>query len=275
MRFTAQVITETHANNNRAGFSVIALSSDKQGLELGFWTNRIWVQNGGTVPTLFTQGEGVPFDTTAGLIPYELRVWGNAYSLTISNTEILSGSLRDYTAFTGTLDVYETPNFIFFGDDTTSAQATVKLSHISVITNTALPGRNAASNTPLVIDKLGLLDIDAGGQNVVMTVTVNSGVLTLTTTVPGGLTADQINGNGSSMVVAVGPLGQINTSLAFTPALIYRSDAGFFGVDTATVSLNDQGHTGSGGALTSQKSFPLAVQAAANFDYLPIIIKNN
>jgi hypothetical protein len=289
LRFTVQVISETHpiafsdrngdGLGDRAGFNVIAISSDgQQGIELGFWTDQIWAQNGGAAEpppnsnTLFTHGESASFNTTTGLIPYELRVLGSAYSLAVGSTEILSGSLRDYTAFNGSPNVYETPNFIFFGDNTGSAKAVVKLSHISVITNAALPNRTAAGNVPVVIDKLGLIDIDAGGQNVVMTLTANNGVLTLTTTAPGGLTAGQISGNGSPTVVATGPLGQINSSLTFTPALIYRSRAGFFGVDTATVAANDQGHTGNGGALTGQKSFNITVRAS-NFSYLPVIIK--
>jgi VCBS repeat-containing protein len=287
LRFTAQVINETHTGSDRngdglddrAGFSVIALSSDKRGIELGFWTNRIWAQNGGaSIPmtgTLFTQGEGTAFNTTTALILYELRVLGGAYSLAVSNTEILSGSLRDYSAFSGPIDPYETPNFIFLGDNTTSARATMRLSYISVITNASLPDHTVANSSPLVIDKLGLLDVDAGGNNVVVIMTVNSGVLTLTTTAPGGLTTGQISGNGTNAIVATGPLGQINTTLAFTPALIYRSNAGFSGLDPASVTINDQGHTG-GGALTNQKSFNINVLAdLTNSTFLPVIIKSD
>ncbi|GIK38211.1 MAG: hypothetical protein BroJett011_20440 [Chloroflexota bacterium] len=289
LRFSAQVISEDHplassdrngdGLGDRAGFNVIAISSDgQQGIELGFWTDQIWAQNGGAAEpppnsnTLFTHGESASFNTTAGLIPYELRVLGSAYSLTVGSTEILSGSLRDYTAFNGSPDVYETPNFIFFGDNTGSAKAIVKLSHISVITNAALPNRTAAGNIPLVIDNLGLMDIDAGGQNVVMTLTANNGILTLTTTAPGGLTGGQISGNGSPTVMATGPLGQINTSLAFTPALIYSRNTGFFGIDTVTVTINDQGYSGSGGALTAQKTFNITVKTS-NSGYLPVIVK--
>jgi hypothetical protein len=277
IRFTAQVITETHANNNRAGFSLIALSNDKQGIELGFWTNRIWAQNGGVAPDLFTQGEGANVDTTAGLMTYELRVLGDAYSLVVGSTEILTGSLRDYTAFSGFPDVYETPNFMFFGDDTGSARGIVKLSNISVITNANLPDRTVASGAPLIIDRLGLLDVDEGGKNATITLTVNSGVLNLTTSAPGGLTAGQISGNGSNTVVAAAPLGQINTSLIFTPALIYQSNSGFSGLDILTVKVNDQGHTG-GGELIGQKSgniFVEAVGSSTHSHYLPIVLKSN
>jgi hypothetical protein len=42
--------------------------------------------------------------------------------------------LRDYTNFSGPIDPYETPNFIFMGDNTTSAEARIKLSFVSVTT---------------------------------------------------------------------------------------------------------------------------------------------
>jgi hypothetical protein len=45
-------------------------------------------------------------------------------------------------------------------------------------------------------------------------------------------------------------------------------------VDTVTVAINDQGHTGSGGGLIDQKNFNIAVQAP-DASYLPLIIKSN
>jgi uncharacterized repeat protein (TIGR01451 family) len=111
-----------------------------------------------------------------------------------------------------------------------------------------------------VIDGLGLMDIDANLQTIVATLTINSGVLTLTTTASNGLTGGQVSGNGTNTVVATGSLAQINTSLAYSPALIYRSNPGFYGLDTATLTVNDQGNTG-GSALTGQKSFLITVQA--------------
>ena len=88
LSFTVQLLAEDHSNlaaqNNtavdniadRAGFSVIVLSSDRRGIELGFWTNdsnttnRIWAQNDGAVKadpnnapagTRFTHAEGTSF----------------------------------------------------------------------------------------------------------------------------------------------------------------------------------------------------------------------
>lgn len=128
--FTTQVMTESHVGNDRAGFSVIILSSDLMGIELGFWTNEVWAQEGGSPPGLFTHAEGAAFNTTSGLITYTLTITGSTYALSASSGAVLSGGLRDYTAFTGSPNPYETPNLIFLGDDTSSAQAKIKLSAV-------------------------------------------------------------------------------------------------------------------------------------------------
>jgi hypothetical protein len=138
--FTVQVELEDHAGSDRnndgvddrAGFSLIVLSSDKRGIELGFWKDRIWVQEGGSGSELFTQAEHAPFDTQSARVPYALAVQGEAYTLSSNGTPILSGNLRDYTAFNGFPDPYETPNLIFLGDDTSSASATIGLAYVAV-----------------------------------------------------------------------------------------------------------------------------------------------
>jgi hypothetical protein len=129
LQFDIQLLGEAHANNDRAGFSIIALSSDKKGIELGFWQDEVWAQSDS--PVLFQHAEGAAFDTTAALTRYDLRILGSAYSLSVNGgpTPLLSGSLRDYSAF-GT--PYDTPNFLFLGDDTGSAQGSVRLAHVAL-----------------------------------------------------------------------------------------------------------------------------------------------
>ncbi|MEL7039049.1 MAG: DUF4347 domain-containing protein, partial [Cyanobacteria bacterium J06592_8] len=146
VNFTARVVSEENAGsdrngddrNDRAGFSVTAISNDNtKAIELGFEDNQIWAQEGGTSatdPLLFTQAEGVAFDTTSGLVDYELRIFDDTYTLSADGNSILSGQLRDYTAFENRLDPYELPNFLFFGDNTTSAQAEIELGPVSVTT---------------------------------------------------------------------------------------------------------------------------------------------
>jgi hypothetical protein len=131
--FTIQVEDELHQNNNRAGFSIIVLSDDAMGVELAFWEDQIWVQNDDQTGGLFSHGEGVAFATNTRLIAYQLRIAGDSYTLLADTKPILTGPLRNYSLFEGFPDPYETPNFLFMGDDTTSAQARISLSFVSVI----------------------------------------------------------------------------------------------------------------------------------------------
>ena len=121
--------------DDRAGFSLIVVSSDKRAIELGFWKDRIWAQADGAAEPpagpLFTQAEGAAFNTQVGRIPYTLVVQGDAYTLSSTGTPILSGKLRDYSAFNGLPDPYETPNLIFLGDDTAAAGAKIDLAYVA------------------------------------------------------------------------------------------------------------------------------------------------
>ena len=96
--FSAQLDAETHKNTNRAGFSVILLADDKQGIELGFWTDTIFAQSDAP---LFTHGEDASFSTTNGVTAYALAVLGANYILRANGVPILSGPVRDYTEFGG------------------------------------------------------------------------------------------------------------------------------------------------------------------------------
>jgi hypothetical protein len=133
--FTAQVVAESHVSNDRAGFSLLVTSSDKRGIELGFWENEVWAQEGGSSQP-FTHAEGAVFTTTSGLIKYRLSVLGNTYTLAADGVTILSGQLRDYTTAPAPplpVNPYTTPNLIFLGDDTSAAQSILKLAAVSVV----------------------------------------------------------------------------------------------------------------------------------------------
>jgi hypothetical protein len=131
VNFTVQVESEAHANNDRAGFSVIILGNDAKGIELSFWENEIWVKSDDGTGGLFKHGEGIAFATNA-LTEYQVTFIGDTYTLTANAEPLLTGPLRDYSAFAGFPDPYEAPNFLFLGDNTTSAQARVRLRFVSV-----------------------------------------------------------------------------------------------------------------------------------------------
>lgn len=126
-----RVLSESHANNNRAGVSLIALASDLQGIELAFWSNEIWVQSGPD----FLHAEGAAFDTTSAITKYDLAIQGGTYSLRADGSQILTGNLRNYSSFGLP---YNLPSFIFVGDDTTSASASFEFSRLAVVPEPSL-----------------------------------------------------------------------------------------------------------------------------------------
>jgi hypothetical protein len=65
-------------------------------------------------------------------VTYELRVKGDGYTLLAGDETILSGPLRNYSAFSGPIDPYETPNFIFLGDNSSNGSARVRITGLSV-----------------------------------------------------------------------------------------------------------------------------------------------
>ncbi len=144
--FDLQVVSEGHATrddngdtkDDRAGFSVIAISQDLLGLELGFFEDRIWAYAaaGEGANSLFTQAEGVAFDTTLELTHFDLTVQGNSYRLSDGVSELLTGTLRNYnpSGVNVLINPYDNPSFLFLGDDTSSADSHVLLGSISVTT---------------------------------------------------------------------------------------------------------------------------------------------
>jgi hypothetical protein len=148
VNFTVQVDSEAHTNNDRAGFSVIILDKAAQGIELSFWENEIWVKSDEATGGLFKHGEGIAFATSA-LTDYQVIFMGDTYTLTANAEPLLTGPLRDYSAFAGFPDPYETPNFLFFGDNSTSAQARVRLRFVSVTgTESVMPTSTGAISLP-------------------------------------------------------------------------------------------------------------------------------
>lgn len=127
VRFDARVISESHASNDRAGLSLIVIGSDLRGIELGFWETEIWAQSG----PAFTRAESALVDTTAGIALYNVLLDGpaNTYTLSRNGNPILSGSLRNYSSFGAP---YSLPNYVFVGDNTTSAGGAFEFGYLGV-----------------------------------------------------------------------------------------------------------------------------------------------
>ncbi|MEG4836842.1 Ig-like domain-containing protein, partial [Microcoleus sp. B9-D4] len=145
LSFNLQMISESRTRPERAGFSIVAVTSDRKAIEIGFQrlsatSGNIFAQGDGITPNqsgqtngLFLAAENVPYNTNIAT-NYTLRVQGDKYFLSNGSNLILEGPLRDYSGFSGLIDPYETPNFLFLGDDTTSAQANINLTRVSLQT---------------------------------------------------------------------------------------------------------------------------------------------
>ena len=129
LRVTLRVLDENHGTRiDRAGFSLTVLSLDRKGIELGFWKDRVWAQSDSP---LFTHAEEALWPNTDSQV-FELTLQGGTYTLGVSGKTVLTGPIRDYTPFVGLIDPYETPNFLFIGDNTTSAGASIGVGRVEL-----------------------------------------------------------------------------------------------------------------------------------------------
>ena len=136
LRLNLRVLEENHGTRvDRSGCSVIVLGSDKKGIELGFWKDRVWAQSDSP---LFTHAEEALWPNVDSHV-FELTLQGATYTLGVGGKTVLTGPIRDYTPFVGLLDPYETPNFVFIGDNTTSAGASIGLGRVELLPLTVTP----------------------------------------------------------------------------------------------------------------------------------------
>lgn len=132
--FTVKIAAEAHGSNtNRAGFSVIVTDNNKNGIEMGFWEDKIWVQNLG-----FMHGAEIEFDTTE-VTHYSLTLVNGIFTL-VADPDGLAKTLTGSTVFYDANGLpapfqnfpYRTPNVLFFGDDTTSASTSFNLYRVGI-----------------------------------------------------------------------------------------------------------------------------------------------
>lgn len=147
---TVQVESESHTRDTRSGLSLIVLDKEKRGIELSFGENEIWAKSDDNTGGLFARGEDVAFATT-NMTVYQLIIAGDTYTLIADGQPLLTGPIRDYSAFDGFPDPYETPNFLFLGDNTTSAQARIRLQFVSITGSEPIVPTNTIEPLPTLL----------------------------------------------------------------------------------------------------------------------------
>ena len=158
LQFTAELLSESHTGNAlRAGFSVLLIGANpSQGIEIGFQDGRVFAQNDNPLfgdPPADVNALYNPVG--AGVVNFDLSVFGTAYTLLASGVPVLSGSLRDYSA---SGFPYTVSNFVFLGDDTTSAKANVNLARVALVLSdpAAAPVPEPSTLATLLIGVAGL-----------------------------------------------------------------------------------------------------------------------
>ncbi|MBL0597463.1 retention module-containing protein [Aeromonas jandaei] len=111
----------------------------------------------------------------------------------------------------------------------------------------------AQEDQPFVIHGLQVKDVDAGSSPIKITLSVEHGTLTLP--VGSGVT---VVGNGTGSLILTGTLADLNALLS--GGVTYQGNSDFYGNDALTMVTNDQGNTGSGGALSDTDVLPIEVQ---------------
>ncbi|HEH9399754.1 TPA: retention module-containing protein [Aeromonas sobria] len=111
----------------------------------------------------------------------------------------------------------------------------------------------AQEDQPFVIQGLQVKDVDAGSSPIKITLSVEHGTLTL----PAG-SGVTVVGNGTGSLVLTGTLADLNALLS--GGVTYQGNSDFHGSDALTMVTNDQGNTGSGGALSDTDVLPIEVQ---------------
>ncbi len=123
-------------------------------------------------------------------------------------------------------------------------------------TATIIPSAYGLSedNPAAPLGGLSISDVDAGGSDLEVTLSVGNGVLSLVTTTGLSFTG---GANDSASMTVRGSLTNLNGALG---TLMYEPDPNYSGTDTLTLFVDDLGNTG-GGSLTDSDTASIVVTA--------------
>ncbi|MGI9215171.1 MAG: beta strand repeat-containing protein, partial [Gammaproteobacteria bacterium] len=147
---------------------------------------------------------------------------------------------------------------------TVSSTITVNINQINNAPTNIVPGsqtinQNAVLNFSSSNGKLiSIADLDAEGASLTVNLTATNGILALNgTQITQGLS---VTGNNTASVQLTGNITNINNALnglSFTPKANYSGSANI------TIVTNDNGNTGTGGALTATNNIAITINAVA------------
>ncbi|HEX4736590.1 MAG TPA: S8 family serine peptidase [Allosphingosinicella sp.] len=252
-------ITDPDAPANFAGGSLTLGMSGSDG-EITLIPN-----NGFAVVGTTLDYNGDPIGTIFGLGTFNLTVSGLTANVTPAVASALaaafqydipghSPSAADHVAL---LSFHDGGNTGSGGDRVNFMTQTVHIAAINEAPTVSAPGgQSGTEDTNLVFgsasgNAITLADDGEVGSQETVTLTVAHGTLKLP--FPYNQTD---TGDGTSTLQVTGSIGALNLYLN---GLTYRGDLNYHGSDTLTVTINDNGNTGSGGALSAQQTIGITL----------------
>jgi VCBS repeat-containing protein len=141
--------------------------------------------------------------------------------------------------------------------NSTSSTLAITLTPVNDAPVNTVPGeQSTAEDTAKAITGLSIVDVDAGNSALTVTLAVTNGTITAATSAGVSITT-----NGTASVTLSGTVSAINTLLALANGVTYTPTANFNGSATLTMTTNDGGNTGSGGAKSDVDTVTINVTA--------------
>jgi hypothetical protein len=133
--------------------------------------------------------------------------------------------------------------------------------------NTVPGAQSTNENTPLVFssgngNQILIADVDAGSNEMQVTLTATNGTITLSTTT--GLTFSTGDGTADPTMTFTGTATNINNALN---GMSFNPTSGYNGPASLSITTNDQGFTGSGGALSDTDIIAITVNEGGTVQF--------
>ena len=218
----------------------------------------------------FTNGGGITgaWNSSTGVIEFNGNASFSQYQ-TVLNSVRFTASGDNPTQYGANTE--RTVSFTLFDglahSDVATATVTVQGTNDGPVndnTPSSAPSGNEDAGAIAVVG-LGVSDVDAdpATQDIQLTLSVPSGtgVLTVSTSVGGGIQASDVTGNGTNSIVITATQNQINATLAAGSGLAFTPAANVNGTIALTMVTNDLGLNGTPGAISDTDTVNITVVA--------------
>jgi peptidase M10/serralysin-like protein/cadherin-like protein/Big-like domain-containing protein/hemolysin type calcium-binding protein len=209
----------------------------------------------------FTNSGGITgsYNATTGVVTFTGNASFAAYQTVLDSVRFTNAgdNPTDYGASTSRIISFTVTDGLLNSDPATATVLVVGINDAPVNTVGAAAAVNEDSSANTIAG-VSVFDVDANPstQDIVVTLSVAHGTISVLTNVAGGIVAGDITGgaNGSGTITITATQNQINATLAAAGGLTYTPTGNYNGADALTVVTNDQGFNGNDPGLTGTGS---------------------